>query len=248
MFTGAELEAMTVPGPDPLLAIMGGGGPTPEYTLLATDKVRFVGDPVAVVVAESRYLAEDGCELVEVDYADLPPVVTRLPPSTPAARRCSPTWTTTSSARTSAASSATSRARSRTRTGSPSSTSTCTATRTCHGGTRHRGESRRRHRHHDGVRGDAGRPHDPDGHRHASRHGAEKVHVPRGRYRRLVRVEDWRLPRGARRRGRVARASAGRSSGSRTAARTSRRPGRRARRASTSGPPSVRTACCAGST
>jgi len=75
VLTGAELEAMTVPGPDPLLALMGGGGPTPEYTLLATDKVRFAGDPVAIVVAESRYLAEDGCELVEVDYADLPPVV-----------------------------------------------------------------------------------------------------------------------------------------------------------------------------
>ena len=74
VFTGADLEAVTVPGPDPLLALMGGGGPMPEYTLLATDKVRFVGDPVAVVVAESRYLAEDGCELVDVDYADLPPV------------------------------------------------------------------------------------------------------------------------------------------------------------------------------
>ena len=65
---------MTVPGQDPLFAMMGGGGPEPEYTLLATDKVRFVGDPVAIVVAESRYLAEDGCELVEVDYEDLPPV------------------------------------------------------------------------------------------------------------------------------------------------------------------------------
>ena len=74
VFTGADLEAMTVPGQDPLFAMMSGGGPAPEYTLLATDKVRFMGDPVAVVVAESRYLAEDGCELVEVDYADLPPV------------------------------------------------------------------------------------------------------------------------------------------------------------------------------
>ena len=55
--------------------MMGGDGPTPEYSLLATDKVRLVGDPVAVVIAESRYLAEDGCELVEVDYEDLPPVV-----------------------------------------------------------------------------------------------------------------------------------------------------------------------------
>src|SRR5215469_6441300 len=74
VLTGAELEAMTIPGPDPLLAMMGGGGPMPEYTLLATDKVRFVGDPVAVVIAESRYLAEDGCDLVEVEYEELPPV------------------------------------------------------------------------------------------------------------------------------------------------------------------------------
>jgi carbon-monoxide dehydrogenase large subunit len=76
VLTGAELEAMTVPGPDPLMALLGFTGPIPEFTLLATDKVRLMGDPVAVVVAESRYLAEDGCELVEVDYDDLPPVVT----------------------------------------------------------------------------------------------------------------------------------------------------------------------------
>ena len=75
VLTGADLEAMTVPGPDPLMAMLSGAGPTPEFTLLATDKVRFVGDPVAIVVAESRYLAEDGCELVEVEYDDLPPVM-----------------------------------------------------------------------------------------------------------------------------------------------------------------------------
>jgi len=74
VLTGADLAAITIPGPDPLLAMMGGGGPMPEYSLLATDKVRFVGDPVAVVIAESRYLAEDGCDLVEVSYDDLPPV------------------------------------------------------------------------------------------------------------------------------------------------------------------------------
>jgi aerobic carbon-monoxide dehydrogenase large subunit len=73
-FTGAELEAMTIPGPDALTALMGSDGPTPEFTLLATDKVRFSGDPVAVVIAESRYLAEDGCELVEVEYDWLVPV------------------------------------------------------------------------------------------------------------------------------------------------------------------------------
>jgi carbon-monoxide dehydrogenase large subunit len=77
---------MTVPGPDPLLALFSTGGPTPEFTLLATDKVRFMGDPVAVVIAESRYLAEDGCELVDVEYDDLPPVVNAafaLDPSSP---------------------------------------------------------------------------------------------------------------------------------------------------------------------
>src|SRR5262245_10046432 len=75
VLTGADLEAMTVPGPDALMALMGWAGPTPQFTLLATDKVRLVGDPVAIVVAESRYIAEDGCELVEVEYDDLPPVV-----------------------------------------------------------------------------------------------------------------------------------------------------------------------------
>jgi len=74
VLTGADLEAMTVPGPDTLMALLSWAGPTPEFTLLATDKVRFVGDPVAVVVAQSRYLAEDGCDLVEVEYDDLPPV------------------------------------------------------------------------------------------------------------------------------------------------------------------------------
>src|SRR5436190_22043981 len=74
VLTGAELETMTVPGPDALMALMGWAGPTPEFTLLATDKVRFAGDPVAVVIAESRYLAEDGCDLVEVGYDELLPV------------------------------------------------------------------------------------------------------------------------------------------------------------------------------
>jgi aerobic carbon-monoxide dehydrogenase large subunit len=41
---------------------------------LAFDKVRFVGDPVALVVAESRAQAVDAAELVDVDYDDLPVV------------------------------------------------------------------------------------------------------------------------------------------------------------------------------
>ncbi|MDX6744891.1 xanthine dehydrogenase family protein molybdopterin-binding subunit [Actinocorallia sp. A-T 12471] len=42
---------------------------------LAEDEVRFVGDPVALVVADDRYLAEDAVDLVIVDYEPLPPVV-----------------------------------------------------------------------------------------------------------------------------------------------------------------------------
>lgn len=45
--------------------------PTP----LASDVVRFVGEPVAVVIAEDRYSAEDGVEAVRVDYEPLPAVV-----------------------------------------------------------------------------------------------------------------------------------------------------------------------------
>ena len=45
-----------------------------EHWCIAVDKVRYVGEPVAVVVAEDRYLAEDALELVKVDYEPLAPV------------------------------------------------------------------------------------------------------------------------------------------------------------------------------
>ncbi|MBB5158601.1 xanthine dehydrogenase family protein molybdopterin-binding subunit [Saccharopolyspora phatthalungensis] len=48
--------------------------PMPYYPT-ATDKARFVGEPIAVVVAGDRYAAEDAAELVTVDYAPLPAVV-----------------------------------------------------------------------------------------------------------------------------------------------------------------------------
>ena len=41
---------------------------------LAADKVRYVGEPVAVVVATDRYAAEDALELVEIEYEILPAV------------------------------------------------------------------------------------------------------------------------------------------------------------------------------
>ncbi|OGK85899.1 MAG: carbon monoxide dehydrogenase [Candidatus Rokubacteria bacterium GWA2_73_35] len=46
-----------------------------HYYCAATDKARFVGEPVAVVVARSRYVAEDAAELVQVRYEPLPAVV-----------------------------------------------------------------------------------------------------------------------------------------------------------------------------
>jgi aerobic carbon-monoxide dehydrogenase large subunit len=42
------------------------------YRAIATDTVRYVGDVVAVVVAETSYQAHDALELIEVDYAPLP--------------------------------------------------------------------------------------------------------------------------------------------------------------------------------
>ena len=41
---------------------------------LAVDEVRHVGDPVAIVIADDRYLAEDAADLVDVDYDPLPPL------------------------------------------------------------------------------------------------------------------------------------------------------------------------------
>jgi 2-furoyl-CoA dehydrogenase large subunit len=46
-----------------------------HYHCAATDTARFVGEPVAVVVARDRYLAEDAAEAVVVDYEPLPAVV-----------------------------------------------------------------------------------------------------------------------------------------------------------------------------
>lgn len=45
---------------------------------IAVDRVRYAGEPVAVVLAEDRYLAEDALDLIEVDYEMRPPVMTPL--------------------------------------------------------------------------------------------------------------------------------------------------------------------------
>src|SRR6202165_1875541 len=45
----------------------------PNHYPIATDRVRYVGEPVAVVVATSRAGAEDAAERVEIRYQPLPP-------------------------------------------------------------------------------------------------------------------------------------------------------------------------------
>lgn len=47
----------------------------PQRRPLALDRVRYVGDPVAVILAEDRYIAEDARDLVEIDYDVLPAVI-----------------------------------------------------------------------------------------------------------------------------------------------------------------------------
>ena len=81
VYTGEDMKALAGPI-KPVIPM----GPAPEYFPLVTDKVLFVGDLVAMVVAESRAQAEDACELIEVDYDPLPAVVdyeTALDPSVP---------------------------------------------------------------------------------------------------------------------------------------------------------------------
>ena len=47
----------------------------PRARVLALGKVRYVGEPVAMVVAEDRYLAEDALDGIAVDYEELTPLV-----------------------------------------------------------------------------------------------------------------------------------------------------------------------------
>jgi carbon-monoxide dehydrogenase large subunit len=64
-----------------------------DRPVLAIDEVVHVGEPIAVVVADDRYIAEDAAALVDVDYAPLPAVSdcrTALEPGVATAHRNSP--------------------------------------------------------------------------------------------------------------------------------------------------------------
>lgn len=68
VLTGPELPALTNPMPSRT------GYPIKEYAM-AVDKAVYAGQPVAAVAAESRGLAEDAADLIEVEYEELPAVV-----------------------------------------------------------------------------------------------------------------------------------------------------------------------------
>ncbi len=57
------------------------------YPVLAEDRVRWVGDPVAFVVAETAAQAADAAELIEVDYEPLPAVVSTAKATEPGAAK-----------------------------------------------------------------------------------------------------------------------------------------------------------------
>lgn len=81
VWTDADMREMAddiVPTPMPGLF-------APPFPVLARHKVRCVGEPVVMVVGESRAAAEDACEAVAVEYDPLPPVVDPVESTSPAA-------------------------------------------------------------------------------------------------------------------------------------------------------------------
>jgi aerobic carbon-monoxide dehydrogenase large subunit len=72
VYTGADLAAAGLAPLKPMMPMMNQSMLQP---VLATDTVRFVGEPVAVVVTEHPYQGEDAIELVDIDYELLPAVV-----------------------------------------------------------------------------------------------------------------------------------------------------------------------------
>jgi carbon-monoxide dehydrogenase large subunit len=76
VFTGEDLAYLKTPPPQ--VKYPGRGGvhlKVPERPILARERVRYVGQEVAFVVASSPAAAQDAAEAIEVDYEDLPVVV-----------------------------------------------------------------------------------------------------------------------------------------------------------------------------
>lgn len=63
-----------------------------DHYCLATDKARFVGEPIAAVVATDRYLAEDALELIDAEFDELPALVETDAALSPSAPRLYEEW------------------------------------------------------------------------------------------------------------------------------------------------------------
>src|SRR6267142_4849631 len=72
VYTGEDIA--TKVGPVPCAAALP-DLKVPDYRVLATDKVLFVGHPIAAVVATDKYAARDAVDLVLVDYEELPAAI-----------------------------------------------------------------------------------------------------------------------------------------------------------------------------
>jgi carbon-monoxide dehydrogenase large subunit len=83
VFTGADVRAKTKPMTSPTLK----GQPMLIRPNMAVEVVRYVGEAVAVVVAEDPYLAEDAVELIDVEYEQLAAVFSADDALTPNAPR-----------------------------------------------------------------------------------------------------------------------------------------------------------------
>jgi len=76
VFTGEDTKDLRTP--PPMVKYPGRGGTmikVPPRDTLARGRVRFVGQEVALVVAESPQMAQDAAESIEIEYRDLPAVV-----------------------------------------------------------------------------------------------------------------------------------------------------------------------------
>ena len=74
VYTGADIEGVLNPIPC-AWAIPDSDLKAVAYPAIASGVVRYVGDAVAVVVAQNRYQAEDALELIDVDYEPLPAII-----------------------------------------------------------------------------------------------------------------------------------------------------------------------------
>src|ERR1700761_2574823 len=73
VFTGADLtDVAPIPGGIGFPRPDGSPAPKTDRPLIAADRVRFVGEPVAMVLAETLEAGKDAAEAVMVDYTELP--------------------------------------------------------------------------------------------------------------------------------------------------------------------------------